>query len=247
MVDSLGNRIYQKYNKIMTTLYGCELAILSLFDLFELSSFQSTEIDEYIYLSIAYLVYIIIFLYYHYLKYNVLDYSNNRLVIVCLLLDVLGYLLDIGILVFIIYMISIIDKQYIMINTSIFVHCFNLILKFIPILPILGYYSCIRTTVVSMFERLFNQNTNTDSFHERQTQDQFNDIESSQLRFEKVNKDNGSLDRNCSICLESYLDDNIVCTLPCDHAFHNQCIKTWLEQDSKLSCPMCRKTIDNTS
>ena len=45
----------------------------------------------------------------------------------------------------------------------------------------------------------------------------------------------------CSICIESYLPQQKSITLPCNHKFHSNCIKEWLEQE--LTCPMCRTLI----
>ncbi|KAM7268704.1 hypothetical protein ACFE04_010870 [Oxalis oulophora] len=44
---------------------------------------------------------------------------------------------------------------------------------------------------------------------------------------------------SCSICLEDYMDDDMLCLLPrCDHYFHMKCVKIWLEKTA--SCPICR-------
>ena len=52
-------------------------------------------------------------------------------------------------------------------------------------------------------------------------------------------------DKNCGICLEDLEDDNEGYTLlnrvmraPCDHLFHERCLKEWLQ--IKLQCPICR-------
>lgn len=42
---------------------------------------------------------------------------------------------------------------------------------------------------------------------------------------------------NCSICLD-VLKDNLK-TLPCQHVFHESCIKVWLYDND--TCPICRK------
>ena len=46
----------------------------------------------------------------------------------------------------------------------------------------------------------------------------------------------------CSICIESYMPREKTITLPCNHKFHSNCIKDWLE--TELTCPMCRKSIE---
>lgn len=43
----------------------------------------------------------------------------------------------------------------------------------------------------------------------------------------------------CSICLESYKYEAVLCGLPCGHAFHQQCIMGWLNRDNH-HCPICR-------
>ncbi|KAL4429059.1 hypothetical protein ABPG74_022145 [Tetrahymena malaccensis] len=46
----------------------------------------------------------------------------------------------------------------------------------------------------------------------------------------------------CSICLIEYEKDEIVIVLPkCKHYFHQDCIKLWLQSNSK--CPFCRDNI----
>ena len=42
----------------------------------------------------------------------------------------------------------------------------------------------------------------------------------------------------CSICLESYVLDETLRTLPCLHMFHEECIGKWLSVNS--SCPICK-------
>ena len=46
----------------------------------------------------------------------------------------------------------------------------------------------------------------------------------------------------CSICIESYMPREKTIILPCNHKFHSNCIKDWLE--TELTCPMCRKSIE---
>lgn len=43
----------------------------------------------------------------------------------------------------------------------------------------------------------------------------------------------------CSICTEAYkCDDDMTIIEPCNHHFHDTCLKTWFE--TKLECPLCR-------
>ncbi|KAJ4460880.1 putative Serine/threonine-protein kinase Nek1 [Paratrimastix pyriformis] len=44
--------------------------------------------------------------------------------------------------------------------------------------------------------------------------------------------------RTCTICLESYEEEEHVTFLPCLHCFHESCIARWLAQNSQ--CPLCK-------
>ena len=52
-------------------------------------------------------------------------------------------------------------------------------------------------------------------------------------------------DKDCAICANEFdchdADSHIV-QLPCLHVFHKECVHPWLEK--KLTCPVCRLTID---
>ncbi|KDO27587.1 hypothetical protein SPRG_06855 [Saprolegnia parasitica CBS 223.65] len=51
-------------------------------------------------------------------------------------------------------------------------------------------------------------------------------------------------DDQCAICLGGYsFDDEMVALLPCTHAFHKDCVFTWLYECS--SCPLCRVKMDS--
>ncbi|TKW13529.2 hypothetical protein SEVIR_5G109700v4 [Setaria viridis] len=45
-------------------------------------------------------------------------------------------------------------------------------------------------------------------------------------------------DGSCVICLEGYKDKDVLGTLKCNHDFHADCIKKWLQ--TKNSCPVCK-------
>jgi hypothetical protein len=47
--------------------------------------------------------------------------------------------------------------------------------------------------------------------------------------------------KDCSICLEKLIDDDIELELPCKHRFHVYCIQRWAGINK--NCPLCRKTI----
>eukprot|EP00817_Percolomonadidae_sp_ATCC50343_P007346 CAMPEP_0117428452 /NCGR_PEP_ID=MMETSP0758-20121206/8152_1 /TAXON_ID=63605 /ORGANISM="Percolomonas cosmopolitus, Strain AE-1 (ATCC 50343)" /LENGTH=141 /DNA_ID=CAMNT_0005214807 /DNA_START=1371 /DNA_END=1796 /DNA_ORIENTATION=+ len=45
----------------------------------------------------------------------------------------------------------------------------------------------------------------------------------------------------CVICLEVVPETEKAMVTPCNHAFHEECLKRWMEE--KLECPVCRETI----
>jgi len=42
----------------------------------------------------------------------------------------------------------------------------------------------------------------------------------------------------CTICLEEFLDEDVVSSLPCGHCYHRKCVMPWLESGSSVQCPM---------
>jgi hypothetical protein len=42
----------------------------------------------------------------------------------------------------------------------------------------------------------------------------------------------------CVVCLEKFVAGEEACRIPCDHLFHESCIKEWLNTNNK--CPVCR-------
>lgn len=54
------------------------------------------------------------------------------------------------------------------------------------------------------------------------------------------------VDKECSICLGMFEDDEMVKVLPeCLHAYHSDCVDKWLR--TRSSCPLCRSSLDSTS
>tara|TARA_R110002050_G_scaffold278936_4_gene425236 strand:+ start:1908 stop:2309 length:402 start_codon:yes stop_codon:yes gene_type:complete len=47
---------------------------------------------------------------------------------------------------------------------------------------------------------------------------------------------------DCIICLQQYELDEHLLFLPCNHYFHEECIRSWLKE--KKSCPLCNRDID---
>ncbi len=46
----------------------------------------------------------------------------------------------------------------------------------------------------------------------------------------------------CTICTDSFKDNDLVVKTPCEHIFHLDCIKPWLCNESN-KCPVCRKDV----
>ena len=47
--------------------------------------------------------------------------------------------------------------------------------------------------------------------------------------------------QECTVCFEKFNKGEIIKKLPCDHIFHNKCIKPWLKKS--VNCPNCRLNI----
>ncbi|KAG2220047.1 hypothetical protein INT45_012223 [Circinella minor] len=58
------------------------------------------------------------------------------------------------------------------------------------------------------------------------------------FRREKILQDHAE----CAICLEDYVDDDTLRTLPCRHEFHTTCVDAWLTTHKKF-CPICKHDI----
>jgi hypothetical protein len=46
---------------------------------------------------------------------------------------------------------------------------------------------------------------------------------------------------SCAICIEAFTSTKTNTTLQCNHTFHTDCIKEWLEKE--LTCPICRQVL----
>jgi hypothetical protein len=58
-------------------------------------------------------------------------------------------------------------------------------------------------------------------------------------------KMNSSQIYQCSICLEKYIHNVYICTLPCLHHFHRKCLFDWLRDSEHNTCPLCRSPVMN--
>jgi hypothetical protein len=70
-----------------------------------------------------------------------------------------------------------------------------------------------------------------------------NIIKSDKLRHYKY--DTTLLDtfnKDCSICLDNFEDNDKTVVLDCNHRFHRDCILNWFKKE--LNCPLCRKNIE---
>ncbi|CAD8145530.1 unnamed protein product [Paramecium octaurelia] len=54
-------------------------------------------------------------------------------------------------------------------------------------------------------------------------------------------------DKECSICMTQFQDQEYIVTLPCSstHRFHSSCIRSWLQVNNK--CPLCRSEVNISS
>lgn len=48
----------------------------------------------------------------------------------------------------------------------------------------------------------------------------------------------------CSVCWEDFILKELVRQLPCQHVYHEPCIRPWLELHG--TCPICRQNLGNT-
>lgn len=51
--------------------------------------------------------------------------------------------------------------------------------------------------------------------------------------------------KECIICLDTFIKDEIVITLSCSHIFHSPCLEKWISQST--TCPLCRSIIGGKS
>lgn len=52
--------------------------------------------------------------------------------------------------------------------------------------------------------------------------------------------DNG--ENLCSVCLEPLNEGSVVQT-PCEHRFHDSCVRDWLVRSRENPCPLCRVAV----
>lgn len=62
------------------------------------------------------------------------------------------------------------------------------------------------------------------------------------LQTHLITKENSNqlLEQDCSVCLESFQENDPLITLSCKHTFHENCIRVWLQDNEHNNCPICR-------
>ncbi|KAI9250315.1 hypothetical protein BY458DRAFT_26846 [Sporodiniella umbellata] len=50
-----------------------------------------------------------------------------------------------------------------------------------------------------------------------------------------------SQEADCAVCKDTFERTEQVIQLPCEHIFHDDCIRPWLKLNS--TCPVCRKSV----
>ncbi|KAF7130453.1 hypothetical protein RHSIM_Rhsim10G0155700 [Rhododendron simsii] len=47
----------------------------------------------------------------------------------------------------------------------------------------------------------------------------------------------------CAVCLSKLEKGKKIRNLKCNHTFHKVCVNIWLQQDSVVTCPICRSAV----
>lgn len=47
--------------------------------------------------------------------------------------------------------------------------------------------------------------------------------------------------RSCAVCLAEFEEGDVLLQLPCRHAFHAECVESWLQRH--VTCPICRRLL----
>nr|XP_039257241.1 E3 ubiquitin-protein ligase RNF126-B-like [Styela clava] len=58
-----------------------------------------------------------------------------------------------------------------------------------------------------------------------------------------ISKEHVDANKDCSVCMESFVKDDKAKRLPCEHMFHIKCIDQWLKLHN--TCPICRTNIES--
>ena len=60
-------------------------------------------------------------------------------------------------------------------------------------------------------------------------------------KLEKYKVNEKFKEEECSICLDSYMEDEMIIYLECGHYYHNECSKQWFKEGK--NCPLCRASL----
>ena len=58
------------------------------------------------------------------------------------------------------------------------------------------------------------------------------------IKKEEINFTNDLENKECSVCLEEFKENELLIKLECNHYFHGKCIHDWFK--SNMNCPLCR-------
>ena len=67
-----------------------------------------------------------------------------------------------------------------------------------------------------------------------------------QFIYKNLNEFYKKNNKECSICLESYSDNDEVVVFNClSHVYHKKCLYKWFVVEKNENCPLCRKDVLN--
>lgn len=66
------------------------------------------------------------------------------------------------------------------------------------------------------------------------------DIDRPILIIDSIHYNENINQKTCSICLEEYKKNDKVFFTKCNHLFHSECIRSWLNINNR-TCPLCRQ------
>ena len=73
------------------------------------------------------------------------------------------------------------------------------------------------------------------------TEEQYDNLEHKILDLKSTSEENKI--KECFICMESFVENEVITKIKCNHIFHKECIKPWLCKQS-TKCPICRVEVD---
>lgn len=91
------------------------------------------------------------------------------------------------------------------------------------------------------------QNTLADVLNRSFIQDEEKMVPASDTAINNLKEDTITLDdtncaETCTICYDTYEQNNKIIKLPCEHYFHSECIKRWFVESN--NCPLCKFNIE---